>query len=188
MKKFIVSLLLVILSSSLAAQEEKKDPLIVNVEGVYGLGNIHDHDQNGSGGIGFGIGAWLPFKEGFIDLGLDFTSSASRNNGELQFLFVKPFRLLSDSTMEINGYAGAGIVLGRIFNNEDYFRDNGFLGPVEDYNDGGVIGNIGLELKPVNTNYSFYLDAKTGIVSVPKWADNVTTPFKISLGLRFLLD
>tara|TARA_B100001094_G_scaffold264279_1_gene266221 strand:- start:158 stop:718 length:561 start_codon:yes stop_codon:yes gene_type:complete len=186
MKKVIVSLLLVI-SVSLAAQEEKKNPLIVNVEGVYGLGGIYD-DVLESGGVGLGFGVWHPFKGGFIDLGLDLTSSASRNNGELQFLFVKPFRLLSDSTMEINGYVGAGIVLGRIFNKEDYFRSKGFLGPVEDYNDGGVIGNIGLELKPVNTNYAFYLDAKTGIVSVPKWADNVTTPFKISLGLRFLLD
>ena len=181
MKKVIVSLLLVI-SASLVAQEGKKDPLIVNFEGVYGLGGIYD-DALESGGVGLGFGVWLPFKEGFVDLGLDLTSSASRNNGELQFLFVKPFRLLSDSTMDINGYIGAGVVLGRIFNKEDYF------GPGhDDYNDGGVIGNIGLELKPVNTNYSFYLDAKTGIVSVPKWADNVTTPFKISLGLRFLLD
>ena len=101
MKKIIVSLLLVI-SVSLIAQEEKKDPLIVNVEGVYGLGGIYD-DALESGGVGLGFGVWLPFKEGFVDLGLDLTSSASRNNGELQFLFVKPFRLLSDSTMDING-------------------------------------------------------------------------------------
>jgi hypothetical protein len=181
MKKITVIFALLI-STSLFAQEEKKDPLIVNIEGVYGLGGIYD-DALESGGVGLGFGLWLPFKEGFIDLGLDLTSSASRNNGELQILFVKNFSLLSDSTMNVNGYIGAGVALGRIFNKEDYF------GPGhDDYNDGGVIGNVGLELKPVNTNYAFYLDAKTGIVSVPKWADNVTTPFKISLGLRFLLD
>lgn len=180
MKKITV-LFALLISTSLLAQEEKKDPLIVNIEGVYGLGGIYDHALE-SGGVGLGLGVWLPFKEGFIDLGLDLISSASRNNGELQILFVKKFSLLSDSTMEINGYIGAGVALGRIFNKEDYF------GPVEDYNDGGVIGNVGLELKPVNTNYAFYLDAKTGIVSVPKWANNVTTPFKISFGVRFLLD
>ncbi|MBL55910.1 MAG: hypothetical protein CMP61_01860 [Flavobacteriales bacterium] len=181
MKK-IYTLLLLIVSLISVAQEQKKDPLIVNVEGVYGLGGIYD-DALQSGGVGLGIGAWLPFKDGFIDLGLDITSSSSRNNGELQLLFVKPFSLMKDSTMELKGYAGVGVVIGRIFNNKDHF------GPgVDDYNDGGLIGNLGLELKPINANYAFYLDAKTGIVSVPQWAQSITTPFKISLGYRFLLE
>lgn len=98
-------------------------------------------------------------------------------------MFDYPFSMMADSSFELKGYVGAGIVLGRIVNKEEYFWNG-----VEDYNDGGVVANIGLELKPQNANYAFYLDAKTGIVSVPAWNNNVTTPFKISLGCRFLLD
>tara|TARA_B100000401_G_scaffold433358_1_gene371913 strand:- start:644 stop:1195 length:552 start_codon:yes stop_codon:yes gene_type:complete len=174
-------LLLLVLSSLLKAQQEKKDALIVNFEGVYGLGAIYDEAK--SGGIGFGAGVWLPFKEGYIELSLDLTSSASRNNGELQMLYNYPFNLIADSRVQINGYIGAGLVLGRIYNREKYFWNG-----VEDYNTGGVIGNVGLELKPNGSKSVFYLDAKTGIISVPGWASSVTTPFKISLGLRFLLD
>lgn len=181
MKKSIL-ILSVLISNILFAQDDKKDPLIVNVEGILGLGAIHDNDLE-SGGIGLGAGVWLPFKEGFIDLGFDFTTSASRNHGGLQFLYDYPFSLIADSTMEVKGYIGAGLSFGRIFNNHTYWWDG-----VEDYNSGGVIGNIGLELKPTKANYAFYLDVKTGLISVPKWEDNLTTPFKLSLGCRFLLD
>ena len=174
-------LLLLLVSGFLKSQQEKSDPLIVNFEGVYGLGAIYDDAK--SGGVGLGAGVLLPFKEGFIELGLDLTSSASRNHGELQMLYNYPFNLIADSTVQINGYVGAGLVLGRIYNREKYFWNG-----VEDYNTGGVIGNIGLELKPNGSKCVFYLDAKTGIVSVPGWASSVKTPFKISLGLRFLLD
>ena len=174
-------LLLLLVSGFLKSQQEKSDPLIVNFEGVYGLGAIYDDAK--SGGVGLGAGVLLPFKEGFIELGLDLTSSASRNHGELQMLYNYPFNLIADSTVQISGYIGAGLVLGRIYNREKYF-----LNVVEDYNTGGVIGNVGLELKPNGSKSVFYLDAKTGIVSVPGWVANVTTPFKISLGLRFLID
>jgi len=180
MKKSVL-LLFLLVSSLLNAQKEKNDPLIVNFEGVYGLGAVHDEAK--FGGVGLGAGVWLPFKEGFIELGLDITSSASRNHGELQTLYNYPFSLIADSTVQINGYIGVGVVLGRIYNKEKYFWNG-----VEDYNTGGVIGNIGLELKPNGSKNVFYLDAKTGIVSVPGWASSVRTPFKISLGLRFLLD
>ena len=186
MKKSIL-ILSILLSNLMFAQKEKKEPLIVNLEGVYGQGGIF-HEELKSGGIGFGASVWLPFKQGFIDLGFDFTNSASRNYGELDFFFDYPFSIISDSTMEIKGYVGAGIVLGRIFNNKDYFLNHFPYGPVDDFNTGGVLGNIGLELKPNNANYAFYLDAKTGIVSVPGWAKSVTTPFKLSIGCRFLLD
>jgi hypothetical protein len=185
--KLILALLLTFSTISGFSQETKKDPLIVNVEGVYGMGGIYDEERK-SGGVGFGAGVWLPFKEGFIDLGIDFTSSASRNNGEIQVLFDFPFSIISDSNMEIKGYVGAGVALGRIFNNQEYFLHHFPYGPVEDYNDGGFIVNLGLELKPHDANYAFYLDAKTGVVSVPGWIESVTTPFKISLGVRFLLD
>lgn len=174
-------LLLLLVSGFLKAQQEKSNPLIVNFEGVYGMGAIYDDAK--SGGVGLGAGVWLPFKEGFMELGLDLTSSASRNHGELQVLYNYPFNLIADSTVKINGYVGAGLVLGRIYNREKYFWNG-----VEDYNSGGVIGNIGLELKPNGSKSVFYLDAKTGIVSVPGWVSSVRTPFKISLGLRFLLD
>lgn len=180
MKKSIL-LLFLLVSSLLKAQQEKSDPLIVNFEAVYGLGAIYDDEK--SGGVGLGAGIWLPFKDGFIELGIDLTSSASRNHGELQMLYNYPFNLVADSTVQISGYVGAGVVLGRIYNREKHFGYG-----VEDYNTGGVVGNIGLELKPNGSKNVFYLDAKTGIVSVPGWASNVTTPFKISLGLRFLLD
>jgi hypothetical protein len=45
-----------------------------------------------------------------------------------------------------------------------------------------------MELKPNGSKNIFYLDFKTGIVNVPGWASNVRTPFKISLGVRFVLD
>ena len=180
MKKLVL-LLFLLVSSLLNAQKEEKDPLIVNFEGVYGLGAVYDEAK--SGGVGLGAGVWLPFKEGYIELGLDITSSASRNHGELQMLYNYPFSLIADSTVQINGYIGAGVVLGRIYNKEKYFWNG-----VEDYNTGGIIGNIGLELKPNGSKNVFYLDAKTGIVSVPGWASSVRTPFKISLGLRFLID
>lgn len=177
----------ILVANNLFSQEETKEsnPTIVNVEGVYGLGGIYDDKatNGGSGAIGLGAGVWLPFKSGFIDLGLDFTSSSSRNNFELQFLFDYPFSMMQDEKLEVKGYVGAGVVLGRIINKEDYFG----IG-VDDFNDGGVIGNVGMEFKPTDANYAIYLDAKTGIVNVPKWADNLTTPFKISLGCRFLLD
>lgn len=173
----------ILVATNLFSQEEKeKAPTIVNAELIYGAGNIYDAAGE-SGAVGVGGGVWLPFKTGFIDLGLDFTSSSSRNNFEFQFLYDYPFSIIADSTMEVKGYVGAGIVLGRMINKEEFFWDG-----VDDYNDGGVIGNIGLELKPTGANYAFYLDAKTGIVNVPAWADNLTTPFKISLGCRFLLD
>lgn len=181
MKKALIAACL-LLTGNLFAQEEGGKSTIVNAELVYGLGNIYD-SAGESGAVGLGAGVWLPFKSVFIDLGLDFTSSSSRNNVELQFLFDYPFSIMADSTMELKGYIGAGIALGRMFNKEDFFWEG-----VDDFNDGGVLGNIGLELKPNNANYAFYLDAKTGIVSVPKWAESVTTPFKISLGCRFLLD
>ena len=181
MKKSILILTL-LFSNILFAQDGKKEPLIINLEGVVGLGGIYDADNKG-GAIGVGAGVWLPFKEGFIDLGLDVISSASRNSGEFQILFDYPFSLISDSLLEVKGYVGAGITIGRLFNKENYFWAG-----VEDYNKGGLIGNIGLEFKPLKANYAFYLDAKTGIVSVPGWAKNVTTPFKLSIGCRFLLD
>lgn len=180
--KRILALLLTFSTISGFSQEIKKDPLIVNVEGVYGMGGIHD-DKIKSGGVGVGAGVWLPFKPGFIDLGFDFTSSASRNNVALHCLFDYPFSIIADSKMEVKGYLGAGVAIGRIFNKEDYFWNG-----VEDFNDGGVLINAGLEFKPLISNYAIYLDAKTGVVSVPGWENNVTTPFKISLGVRFLLD
>ena len=180
MKKSTI-LLLLFISNLLNAQQEKNDPLIFNVEGLYGISAIYDHEK--TGGVGLGGGVWIPFKDGFIDLGVDFTSSASRNHGELQMLFNYTFSLISDSTVDLSGYYGAGIVIGRIFNKEKYF------GPgIEDYNTGGVIGNIGMELKPNGSKNIFYLDAKTGVINVPGWDENVRTPFKISLGVRFVLD
>lgn len=180
MKKIIF--ILILFAGSCLFGQENKDPTIVNIEGVYGMGGIYDNEVN-SGGVGIGAGVWLPFKSGFIDLGLDFTSSASRNNGVFHCLFDYPFSIIADSNMEIKGYFGAGMAIGRIFNKQDYFGDG-----VEDFNDGGVIINLGLEFKPSTYNYAFYLDAKTGVISVPGWENNVTTPFKISLGVRFLLD
>lgn len=174
-------LLFFIVSSLLKAQQEKKDALIVNFEGLYGLGAVYDDAK--SGGIGLGAGAWLPFKEGFMELGLDLTSSASRNYGELQVLYNYPFNLIADSRVQINAYSGVGVVLGRIYNKEKYFWNG-----VEDYYTGGVIGNIGLEVTPNGSKKVFYLDGKTGIMSVPGWASSVRIPFKISLGLRFRLD
>ena len=94
MKKSIL-LLFLLVSSLLKAQQEKSDPLIVNFEGVYGLGAIYDDEK--SGGVGLGAGIWLPFKDGFIELGIDLTSSASRNHGELQMLYNYPFNLIADS-------------------------------------------------------------------------------------------
>ena len=180
MKKSVI-LFLIFISSLLNAQQEKNDPLIFNVEGLYGISAVYDDGK--SGGVGLGTGFWVPFKAGFIDLGVDFTSSSSRNHGELQMLFNYTFSLISDSTVELSGYYGAGIVIGRIFNKEKYFYPD-----IEDYNTGGVIGNIGMELKPNGSKNIFYLDAKTGVVNVPGWASNVRTPFKISLGVRFVLD
>ena len=179
--KHVILILTLFVGSCLFGQEDK-NPIIVNFEGVYGMGGIYDNEVK-SGGVGFGAGVWLPFKSGFIDLGLDFTSSASRNNGAIHCLFDYPFSIIADATMEIKGYVGAGVAIGRVFNKEDYFGDG-----VEDFNDGGVLINAGLEFKPSTSNYAIYLDAKTGVVSVPGWENNVTTPFKISLGVRFLLD
>ena len=180
MKKSVI-LFLLLTSTLLKAQQEKNNPLVFNIEGLYGISAVYDDGK--AGGVGIGTGVWVPFKEGFIDLGVDFTSSASRNHGELQVLFNYTCSLFSDSLVELNGYYGAGFVLGRIFNKEKYF------GPrVEDYNTLGIVGNAGVELKPNSSNNIFYLDFKTGIVNVPGWDSNVRTPFKISLGVRFVLD
>ena len=180
MKKSVL-LLLIFISSLLNAQKENNNASMVNFEVVYGLGAVYDDAK--PGGVGLGAGIWLPFKEGVIELGFDLTSSASRNHGELQMFYNYPFNLIADSALEITGYVGAGVVIGRIYNKEKYFWNG-----VEDYNTGGVLGNIGLELKPTGSKNIFYLDAKTGVVSVPGWASSVTTPFKISLGIRFMLD
>ena len=150
MKKSTI-LLLLFISNLLNAQQEKNDPLIFNVEGLYGISAIYDHEK--TGGVGLGGGVWVPFKDGFIDLGVDFTSSASRNHGELQMFYNYPFNLIADSALEITGYVGAGVAIGRIYNKEKYFGNG-----VEDYNTGGVLGNIGLELKPTGSKNIFYLD------------------------------
>lgn len=161
-----------------ASSATSEKSTLINFEGIYGISEAYRWGNDGA--VGVGVSAWFPVNEFYIDAGLDFTFSESRNYPELSGYFIAPFSLLNDDKLAIEGYAGAGIVLGRV-NNKEKFFGNG----VKDYNSGGVLGNVGLNFKPTAGSFSLYLDFKTGIVSVPGWDESVRTPFKVSLGGRF---
>lgn len=63
MKK--IALILSLFITSILMSQESVKPMIINAEGVYGLGGIYD-DELESGGVGFGLGTWLPFKDGLL--------------------------------------------------------------------------------------------------------------------------
>lgn len=150
----------------------------VSIEGVYGISEIYG--ANNGNAVGLGLGLWLPVKKFYIDLSADFAMSSSRNNLSLHGMFLFPFDLLKDENVIVSAYAGGGLALGRIFNDQDFFQ-----GPVEDYGLGGLLANVGLNFQPASAQYMIYLDLKAGIVSVPDWSESVRAPFTLSVGGRF---
>lgn len=174
-------LILSLFASSILFAQENKSSANINIEGIYGSSVIFS--EGDAGAVGIGLGTWLPFKTGFVDLSFDLTFSESRNNGEIDVLYDYPFSLIADSSVTLRGYVGGGLAIGRIFNKEKYFGDG-----VSDYNTGGFLGNVGIDLIPSGSSVIYYLDVKAGIVSVPKWAVPTRVPFKLSLGIRFNLE
>ena len=190
MKKKISLIPLLFLCFSIYAQQDVTStsplkPTAITVKGIYGASEVYSArlpGVNSSGGIGFGVGAKIPLNKAAIDVSLDFTTSASRNNLGIQALYDWNFLLIKDEKIKIDGYAGVGLGFGRIFNDKDYF-----FAAVEDFNYYGMLFNAGAEFQPVGKPFLAFFEINPGIINVPGWSESTQMPFKFSLGVRFYL-